>query len=125
MGPVLFLDDFHEGNVLASRGDDGRLQLTGLIDFGMHVPRISSLPWPRPCSVRPTKTHEAASPSLKAMARSTIRTPSRLYTFHRITMWCSLTQLGADAKAGLDGLLRDLRKIAGQGQKRRTTASRL
>lgn len=33
-GAVLCHDDFHQGNVLASRSEAGRLELSGLIDFG-------------------------------------------------------------------------------------------
>jgi Ser/Thr protein kinase RdoA (MazF antagonist) len=118
-GPVLCHDDFHQGNLLASRDDAGGLQLSGLIDFGnaRAADKLFDLAKALFCS-----SHEdphSRQPILEGYGRVDHPDTERalwLYTlFHRISMWCWLTKLGADATAedGPGGLVRDLREMAG------------
>jgi aminoglycoside phosphotransferase (APT) family kinase protein len=115
--PVLCHDDFHQGNVLAIRGADGGLHLSGLVDFGnaRAADPLFDLAKALFCSA-----HEDArsfQPLLQGYGPIDHPEPEkalRLYTlFHRVTMWCWLTTLGptGSADAGPAGLLRDLREM--------------
>jgi aminoglycoside phosphotransferase (APT) family kinase protein len=118
-GPVLCHDDFHQGNVLASRDSAGGLQLSGLIDFGnaRAADKLFDLAKALFCS-----SHEdprSYQPILEGYGQVDHSDAARalwLYTlFHRLSMWCWLTKLGADATAedGPGGIVRDLREMAG------------
>jgi aminoglycoside phosphotransferase (APT) family kinase protein len=113
-GAVLCHDDFHQGNVLALRGLDGGLRLSGLVDFGnaRAADSLFDLSKALFCS-----THEDArshQPLLEGYGPIDHPEPARalwLYTlFHRVSMWCWLTKLGDKVSAGDGprGLLRDL-----------------
>jgi aminoglycoside phosphotransferase (APT) family kinase protein len=115
-GPVLCHDDFHQGNVLGLRGREGGLRLTGLIDFGnaRAADPLFDLAKALFCSA-----HEDArsyQPLLEGYGPLDHPEPEGalwLYTlFHRMGMWCWLTNLGHPAEAGPGGLLRDLGETA-------------
>jgi Ser/Thr protein kinase RdoA (MazF antagonist) len=105
--------------VLALRGIDGGLQLSGLIDFGnaRAADRLFDLAEALFCSA-----HEDArsrQPLLEGYGPIDHPDPERalwLYTlFHRVSMWCWLTKLAPASSAGDGpaGLLRDLDEMAG------------
>jgi Ser/Thr protein kinase RdoA (MazF antagonist) len=120
-GPVLCHDDFHQGNVLALRDGAGDLRLSGLIDFGnaRAGDRLFDLAKALFCSAH--EDPRSHRPILEGYGRTDHPDMERalwLYTlFHRTSMWCWLTKLGVDATAetGPDGLIRDLREMAGRG----------
>jgi len=118
-GPVLCHDDFHQGNVLALRDDTGGLRLSGLIDFGnaRAADRLFDLAKALFCSSHEDpRSRQPISEGYGKVDHPDIERALWLYTlFHRTSMWCWLTKLGADAAAenGPGGLLRDLRGMAG------------
>jgi aminoglycoside phosphotransferase (APT) family kinase protein len=112
--PVLCHDDLQQGNVLALRGADGALHLSGLIDFGnaRAGDALFDLAKALFCS-----THEdpaSRAPLLEGYGPLDHPEPERvlwLYTlWHRLSMWCWFRKLGDRAPAGdgADGLLRDI-----------------
>jgi Ser/Thr protein kinase RdoA (MazF antagonist) len=99
---------------LALRGIDGKLRLSGLIDFGnaRAADRLCDLAKALFCSA-----HEdpgSTQPLLDGYGPINHPDPERalwLYTLsHRLSMWCWLTELGHEATAekGPGGLIRDL-----------------
>lgn len=116
-GPVLCHDDFHQGNVLASRDDASGLRLSGLIDFGnaRAADRLFDLAKALFCSSHEDpRSHQPILEGYGRVDHPDTERALRLYTlFHRISMWCWLTRLGADAAAedGPGGLVRDLRAM--------------
>ncbi|KGM32948.1 phosphotransferase family protein [Inquilinus limosus] len=117
-GPVLCHDDVHQGNVLALRGPDGRLRLSGLIDFGNARAADSLFDLAKALFCSAHEDPRSRQPLLDGYGPVDHPEPERalwLYTlFHRASMWCWLTGLGQDAAAenGPGGLLRDLRDMA-------------
>jgi Ser/Thr protein kinase RdoA (MazF antagonist) len=112
-GPVLCHDDFQQGNLLASRGDDGRLRLTGLIDFGNALAgdAISDLAKTLFCCAHEDpRSYEPVLHGYGPIHYPEPREALWLYTmFHRLTMWTWLTSHGVDpAATGPMGLIRDL-----------------
>ena len=115
---VLCHDDFHQGNVLALPNDAGRLELSGLIDFGnaRAADKLFDLAKALFCS-----SHEdprSYGPILEGYGPvdhpDTKRALWLYMLFHRVSMWCWLTKLGVDAAAenGPGGLIRDLHDMA-------------
>lgn len=125
-GPVLCHDDFHQGNVLALRNGAGRLEISGLVDFGnaRAADKLFDLAKALFCSEH--EDPRSHWPILEGYGPVDHPDPERglwLYTlFHRISMWCWLTKLGVDAAAkdGPGGLILDLREMtaADSGRKR-------
>lgn len=119
-GPVLCHDDFHQGNVLAMRDRTGRLQLSGLIDFGNARAADKLFDLAKAlfcCSHEDPRSRQPILEGYGQIAHPDMERALWLYTlFHRISMWCWLTKLDADptAKDGLTGLLRDLREMTGE-----------
>lgn len=117
-GPVLCHDDFHQGNVLALRGPDGDLRLSGLIDFGNARAADSLFDLAKALFCSAHEDARSRQPLLEGYGPIDHPEPERalrLYTlFHRVSMWCWLTRLGHEAAAedGPGGLLRDLREMA-------------
>jgi Ser/Thr protein kinase RdoA (MazF antagonist) len=115
--PVLCHDDFHQGNVLARRGSEGALRLSGLIDFGnaRAADPLFDLSKALFCSAH--EDARSCQPLREGYGRIDHPEPERalwLYTlFHRVSMWCWLTKLG-HAASGPErgGLLRDLGEMA-------------
>jgi aminoglycoside phosphotransferase (APT) family kinase protein len=117
-GPVFAHNDLNPNNVLAVRGDDGRLRLTGLIDFGSAIASdaVSDL----------AKTificeHEA--PGSGAAIRDgygPVDHPDPeaalwIYTLiHRVVMWWWLRRIGVIKDEPSD-LIRDLEQMANEG----------
>ena len=112
--PVLCHDDLQQGNVLALRGSDGVLRLSGLIDFGnaRAADRLFDLAKALFCAGH--EDPRSLAPLLEGYGAIDHPEPERalwLYTlFHRLSMWCWFRKLGRNAPAGdgPDGLLRDL-----------------
>jgi aminoglycoside phosphotransferase (APT) family kinase protein len=113
-GAVLCHDDFHQGNVLALRDDIGRLQLSGLIDFGnaRAADRLFDLAKALFCSAHEDpRSHRPILEGYGPVDHPDIDRTLWLYTlFHRVSMWCWLTKLGVDqvTENGPDGLIRNL-----------------
>lgn len=116
-GPVLCHEDLHPGNILAERGEDGALRLTGLIDFvnARAADPVSDLAKALFCSA-----HEHArsrAPILEGYGPIDHPDPERalwVYTLlNRASMWAWLTSWGrpADDPQGPGGLLADLRAM--------------
>ena len=116
-GAVLCHDDFHQGNVLAMRSDAGRLQLSGLVDFGnaRAADRLFDLAKALFCSAHEDpRSHRPILEGYGEIDHPDIERALWLYTlFHRVSMWCWLMKLGLDpaAENGPGGLLRDLRAM--------------
>lgn len=116
-GAVLAHDDLHQGNVLALRGKDGELRLSGLVDFGnaRAADRLFDLAKALFCFAH--EDPRSHRPILEGYGPVDHPNPERafwLYTlFHRVSMCCWLTRIGVDAGAedGPGGLIRDLRKM--------------
>ncbi len=116
-GPVLCHDDFHQGNVLATRDGVGDLHVSGLIDFGnaRAGDALFDLAKALMCS-----THEdprSPEPLLAGYGKIDHPDPVEaiwLYTlFHRLSMFNWLTRIGDDpTSSGPSGLLRDLGEMS-------------
>lgn len=117
-GPVLCHDDFHQGNVLASRSGTGDLQLTGLIDFGNAGAGDALFDLAKALFCSAHEDPASREPLLAGYGEIDHPDPPSalwLYTlFHRVTMWSWLVGLGDDpnAASGPGGLLHDLRAMA-------------
>ncbi len=119
-GPVFAHDDVHPGNVLAQRGADGRLRLSGLIDFGNARAADAVYDLAKCLFIS-----EHMAPGCGAAMREgygPIDHPDPdgalwFYTLlHRMMMWWWLRSTGAKADEGsLPGLIGDLEAMAAQG----------
>lgn len=113
-GPVLCHDDFQQGNVLARRGEDGRLALSGLIDFGnaRAADALFDLAKALFCSTHEDpRSREPLLAGYGDIAHPDAAAALWLYTlYHRVSMWSWLTGLGVDV-AALGGLMRDLAEM--------------
>jgi aminoglycoside phosphotransferase (APT) family kinase protein len=121
-GAVLCHDDFQQGNVLALRDETGRLQLSGLIDFGnaRAADRLFDLAKALFCSAHEDpRSYRPILEGYGPFEHPDVERALWLYTlFHRCSMWCWLTQLGLDPtdENGPGGLIRDLREMARHGR---------
>jgi Ser/Thr protein kinase RdoA (MazF antagonist) len=117
-GPVLCHDDFHQGNVLALRSANGELRLSGLIDFGNARAADSLFDLAKALFCSAHEDGRSRQPILEGYGHIDHPEPENalwLYTlFHRLSMWCWLTQPEHTASAddGPDDLLRNLGKMA-------------
>ncbi len=115
-GAVFAHDDVHPGNVLAARGADGRLAITGLIDFGnvRAADAVYDLAKCIFCSVH--QAPDCRAPMLEGYGAIDHPDPEgalRLYTLlHRAMMWWWLRHIGEVAADEPHGLLDDLRAMA-------------
>lgn len=113
-GPVFSHDDIHQGNVLALPGRGGELRLSGLIDFGNARAADSLFDLAKALFCCGHEDPRSRGPLLDGYGPIDHPEPERalwLYTlFHRASMWCWLTGLGAADGPG--GLIRDLRDMA-------------
>jgi len=104
--------------VLALQGKGGKLELSGLVDFGnaRAADRLFDLAKALFCSAH--EDPRSYQPILEGYAPADRPDTERalwLYTlFHRVSMWCWLTKIGVDAAAesGTGGVIRDLREMA-------------
>lgn len=114
-GPVFCHDDLQQGNVLAERGQNGSMQLTGLIDFGNARAGDALFDLAKALFCCAHEDPRSREPLLAGYGEINHPDPAEalwLYTlFHRITMWCSLTRHG-DTSDGPAGLLRDLDEMS-------------
>ncbi|HEX4301236.1 MAG TPA: aminoglycoside phosphotransferase family protein [Rhizomicrobium sp.] len=118
-GPVFGHDDMHPGNVLAARGADGRLRLTGLIDFGnaRAVDPLFDLSKSIFCSAHMDPRSAAAiREGYGALHHPDPDGALWLYTLlHRVMMWWWIRRVGGKPDEGsLPGLMRDLEAMAAQ-----------
>lgn len=117
-GAVLCHDDFHQGNVLALRDDAGRLQLSGLIDFGnaRAADKLFDLAKALFCSAHEDpRSYRPILEGYGPVDHPDIERALWLCSlFHRMSMWCWLTKLGLDPtdQNGPGGLIRDLLAVA-------------
>jgi aminoglycoside phosphotransferase (APT) family kinase protein len=113
--PVFCHDDLQQGNVLAERDQNGRLQLTGLIDFGnaRAADPLFDLAKTLFCCVH--EDPRSRGPLLTGYGEIDHPDPEAalwLYSlFHRVSMWCWLTRHGLASDGGA-GLLRDLHAMS-------------
>ena len=113
--PVFCHDDLQQGNVLAERDQNGRLQLTGLIDFGnaRAADPLFDLAKTLFCCVH--EDPRSREPLLTGYGEIDHPDPEAalwLYSlFHRVSMWCWLTRHGLASDGGA-GLLRDLHEMS-------------
>jgi aminoglycoside phosphotransferase (APT) family kinase protein len=116
-GAVFAHDDVQQGNVLAARGADGRLRLTGLIDFG-NVRAADAVYDLAKCLFCAGHEDPRAAALMRegygAIAHPQADDALWLYTLlHRMMMWAWLRRIGAKADEGsLPGLVRDLAQMA-------------
>jgi Ser/Thr protein kinase RdoA (MazF antagonist) len=110
-GPVFCHEDLQQGNVLAEYGRNGRLQLTGLIDFGNA--RAGDALFDLAKALLCCSHEDLSSPQPLLAGYGDFNHPDPeealwLYTlFHRLVMWCHLARDG-ETTEGPAGLLRDL-----------------
>ena len=118
-GAVFAHDDFQPHNVLAQRGSDGRLLLTGLVDFGnaRATDPVFDLAKALFCS-----EHDApgSTPHIRAgYGPIDHREPEMalwVYTLlHRVTMWNWLRSINVIPDGDEHGLIADLRAMAVSG----------
>lgn len=118
-GAVFAHDDFQPHNVLGERGADGRLHLTGLLDFGnaRASDPICDLAKALFCS-----EHDApgSSPYLRAgygqINHSSPEAALWIYTLvHRVTMWMWLRHVGVIGEGEYNPLITDLQNMAEAG----------
>lgn len=120
-GPVLCHDDFHQGNILADRSAEGRLEVTGLVDFGNARSADALFDLAKALFCCAHEDPRSPGPILDGYGRIDHPDPPRAlwyYTlFHRLSMWGWLTRGGAasDALDGPGGLLSDLRRMGEKG----------
>jgi len=113
-GPVLCHDDLQQGNVLAERGKDGNLHLTGLIDFGNARAGDALFDLAKAlfcCAHEDPRSREPLLAGYGDISHPDLEEALWLYTlFHRVSMWCHLTRHGdGDGPAGL---MRDLQELS-------------
>jgi len=117
-GAVFAHDDFQPHNVLAERDANGRLQLTGLLDFGnaRASDPICDLAKALFCS-----EHDApgSTPHILegygAIDHSDPRAALRVYTLvHRVTMWMWLRHVGVIRDGEHNPLIDDLEAMAAE-----------
>jgi aminoglycoside phosphotransferase (APT) family kinase protein len=115
-GAVFAHDDFQPHNVLAERGADGRLHLTGLLDFGnaRASDPVCDLAKALFCS-----EHDAPGSSPHILAgygpidHSDPEGALRVYTLvHRVTMWMWLRHVGVIREGEHNPLIDDLEAMA-------------
>jgi aminoglycoside phosphotransferase (APT) family kinase protein len=115
-GAVFAHDDFQPHNVLAERGADGRLHLTGLLDFGnaRASDPVCDLAKALFCS-----EHDAPGSSPHILAgygpidHSDPEAALRVYTLvHRVTMWMWLRHVGVIRDGEHNPLIDDLEAMA-------------
>lgn len=115
-GAVFAHDDFQPHNVLAERGADGRLRLTGLLDFGnaRASDPVCDLAKALFCS-----EHDAPGSSPHILAgygpidHSNPTAALRVYTLvHRVTMWWWLRHAGVIRDGEHNPLIDDLEAMA-------------
>ena len=115
MGPVFCHDDLQQGNVLVEHGEEGSLQLTGLIDFGNARAGDALFDLAKAVFCCTHEDPRSRQPLLAGYGDIGHPDPEEalwLYTlFHRVSMWCHLTRHG-HASDGPAGLLRDLDKMS-------------
>jgi aminoglycoside phosphotransferase (APT) family kinase protein len=118
-GPVFAHDDFHVGNILAERDGEGRLRLTGLIDFGNARAADAVFDLAKTLFMA---DHDApgASPIVRA-GYGAIDHPDPdaalwLHTLlHRVIMWWWLRHVGVVAEGQPNDLIPALEAMAEQG----------
>jgi aminoglycoside phosphotransferase (APT) family kinase protein len=117
-GAVFAHDDFQPHNVLAERDANGRLQLTGLLDFGnaRASDPVCDLAKALFCS-----EHDApgSSPYLLegygSIDHSSPEAALRVYTLvHRVTMWMWLRHVGVIRDGEHNPLIDDLERMAAE-----------
>jgi aminoglycoside phosphotransferase (APT) family kinase protein len=112
-GPVLCHDDFQQGNVLVVRGEDGRVELTGLIDFGNAQARDPLFDLAKAllcCTHEDPASRDPLLAGYGPLSHPAAAEALWVYTlFHRLVMWTHLVRHGADrSSAGPAGLMSDL-----------------
>jgi Ser/Thr protein kinase RdoA (MazF antagonist) len=112
-GPVLCHDDFHQGNVLATRDGANDFQVSGLIDFGNARAGDALFDLAKALMCSAHEDPRSPKPLLAGYGKIDHPDPAEaiwLYTlFHRLSMFNWLTRIGDDpASSGPSGLLRDL-----------------
>lgn len=118
-GPVFAHHDLHPSNVLVERGADGRLRLSGLIDFGnaRAADAVSDLA----SSIFFTEHEMPGSGPYVLDGYGPIDHPDPegalwFYTLHhRVVMWWWLRHVGVIADGEEHALIADLRAMAEQG----------
>lgn len=117
-GPVFAHDDFHPNNVLAQRGDDARLALTGLIDFGNARAADATFDLAKTlfcCEHEAPGSSVAILEGYGPIAHPEPEAALWLYTLiHRVTMWYWLRQIGVIPDGQRHDLVIDLEAMAEQ-----------
>jgi Ser/Thr protein kinase RdoA (MazF antagonist) len=115
-GAVFAHDDVQQGNVLAVRGTDGRLELTGLIDFGNVRAADPVYDFAKCLFCAESEDPRCRAPMLEGYGPLPHPRPEEamwLYTlFHRMSMWWWLRFVNAiPTAAEPHGIIDDLRKM--------------
>lgn len=111
-GAVLAHNDFQPGNVLAERGEDGKLRLTGLIDFGSAVGNDATSDLAKAlfcCEHEMPGSTAAIRQSYGQINHPEAESALRLnLLLHRIIMWTTLRAVAPPDAPGPPQLLVDL-----------------
>lgn len=124
-GAVFAHDDFHPDNVLAERGTDGQLKLTGLIDFGNA--RAADAGWDLAKALFCCEHDAPGSTAPLREGYGPIDHPDPdgalfLYTLlHRVIMWWWLRHVGIIPDGERHPLIADLEQMADEAACRLST----
>lgn len=114
-GPVFCHDDLQQGNVLVEADTDGRLQLSGLIDFGNAQAGDALFDLAKAlfcCGHEDPRSREHLLAGYGEIEHPNPEAALWLYIlYHRVVMWCHFRRRDDSADNGA-GLLRDLDEMS-------------
>ncbi|MEO6395378.1 MAG: aminoglycoside phosphotransferase family protein [Devosia sp.] len=115
-GPVFAHDDLHPNNVLADRDPDGRLHVTGVIDFGNARAADPIFDLAKTLFICEHDAPGSAAPIREGYGDIDLPDPEAalwLYTLlHRVVMWWWLRHVGVLPEAGRSELIVALEQMA-------------
>lgn len=118
-GPVFAHDDLHPNNVLFERDAEGRLRLSGLLDFGNSRAADAVFDLAKTLFICEHEAPGASAAIREGYGLVAHPDPERaiwLHTLlHRVVMWWWLRHVGVIADGEEHGLMTDLRTMAARG----------